>query len=61
MKTTEMMGNTQTKDEEYLYLPTKHGMIQVPRYSEPLPTKDGHIQFVFTVQDQVMEEIQNCL
>ena len=56
METTEMMRTTQTKEEEYLYLPTKHGMIQIPRYSKPLPTKDGYIQFVFTVQDQVAAE-----
>ena len=46
----------ESRSEEYVYLPSKHGIIQVPRYSEPLPTKEGCIQFVFTVRDQIAPE-----
>lgn len=33
--------------EEYIYLPTKNGPLRMKRYSKPLPTKDGYIQFEY--------------
>lgn len=32
---------------EMITLPTKNGTTWMPKYSEPLPTKNGHIQFVY--------------
>lgn len=33
--------------EEFIYLPTKNGPIRMKKHSEPLPTRDGYIQFVY--------------
>lgn len=33
--------------EEYIYLPTKNGLLRMERHSKPLPTKDGYIQFEY--------------
>lgn len=36
-----------TPKEEYIYLPTKNGPVRMEKYSKPLPTKGGHIQFEY--------------
>ena len=33
--------------KEYVYLPTKNGLLRMDKYSKPLPTKDGYIQFEY--------------
>lgn len=42
-------------DEEYLYLPCKDKIIQVPVFSRPLPTKNGYVHFINVKQNQGKE------
>lgn len=42
-------------NKEYIYLPTKNGPLRMEKYSKPLPTKDGYIQFEYRgVTDEIL-------
>lgn len=47
MKEPRRTGIVLKPDKEFVYLPTKHGYLQIPKYSKPLPTKNGYVQFVY--------------
>ena len=40
-------GTILAPKEECIYLPTKNGSLRIEKYSKPLPTKGGYIQFVY--------------